>query len=349
MKITQVTLKDIARELGISPTTVSRALKDYPDISKKTKNAVLELAEKLNYRPNPIALNLRKNQSNTIGVIIPEVVHNFFSTVISGVMKVADEAGYSVIICQSNEQYEREVREAGTLLASRIDGLLISLSNETKDFKHIDEFTRYGVPVVLFDKVSSELNVSKVVTDDYGGAFQATEHLINQGFSRIALIRGSDVASNTRMRIAGYQDALKKHHITPDEKLNVLCKDFSIDEGKYLCKQILESENPPDAIFTLADNLAIGALKAAKELNLRIPDEIAIVGFNDWYLCNVVEPSLSSVRQPGFEMGKVATQILIKEMKLLKTEQKVIPVNRTLETKLIVRESSQIIIEEELI
>lgn len=339
MKISQVTLKDIARQLGISPATVSRALKNYPDISQKTKDAVQELALKLKYRPNPIARNLRKNQSNTIGVIIPEVVHNFFSTVISGIMKVADKAGYSVMLCQSNEQYIREVREAGILLASRIDGLLISFSNETTQFDHIEEFDHYGIPVVLFDKICSELNVSKVVTDDYGGAFQATEHLILQGCHRIALIRGSEVASNTRLRLAGYRDALQKYNVPFDESLMVVCQDFSIEEGEKLTEQLM-SRATPDAILSLADTLAVGALKAVKRMGFSIPEDIAIIGFNDWYLSKVVEPPLSSVYQPGFEMGQIATELLIRQIETNKEGILTEPIIQTLQTTLMIRESS---------
>ncbi len=340
MKASHVTLKDIAKELGISTTTVSRALKDYPDISNKTKKAVVELAERLKYRPNPIALNLRKNKSNIIGVIIPEIVHHFFSTIISGIMEVADEAGYTVMLCQTNETYRQEVREASVLLSSRVDGLLMSLSNETEDVRHIEEFQRVGIPVVLFDKVSDQVESTKVIVDDYEGAFHAVEHLIEQGCRKIALLRGPLMAYNTQKRFSGYLDALKKHQIQVEESLILECKSFSLQEGAELAQQLLRLPQMPDAIFGLADQVAIGALHALKAKHIKIPQEIAVVGFSDWEMASLIEPALSSVYQPGYEMGKTATKLLLNEILLGQQDQDPVLITKMLPTQLKVRSSS---------
>ena len=207
----QITLADLAKELGISTATVSRALKDYPDISAETKRRVLELAKLRNYYPNTIAASLRNQESHIIGVIIPEVVNHFFSTVITGIMNVAYQAGYRVMICQSNESYEKEVEDAKALLASRVDGVLVSVAHETSTFQHFQEFKNAGIPIVFFDKTCEGiLGTSKVVVDDYKGSFDAVEHLIQQGYTRIAHIRGPLTANNSRNRLNGYLDALKK-------------------------------------------------------------------------------------------------------------------------------------------
>jgi LacI family transcriptional regulator len=340
MKSSQITLKDIAKQLGITVSTVSRALKGYPDISPETKKTVLELAEKLHYRPNPIALNLRKNRSYSIGVIIPEVVHYFFSTVISGIVETADEAGYSVILCQTNESYHREVREAGVLLSSRVDGLLISLANETKQYEHLQEFLDLNIPLVMFDKICDSLDTSKVVVDDFEGSMKAVEHLIQQGYKRIAHIRGPFGPSNAEERLKGYLEALKKHNLPIDEQLIFPCERVSYEEGYAFVKTMLHFQEPPDAIFAVADWVAIGALQAIKDEGIRIPEQMGIIGFSDWRMCTIVEPALSSIYQPGFQMGKIATQILLEE---IENNHQKLPnnlVTETLETSLMIRKSS---------
>lgn len=340
MKNNQVTLKDLAKALGISPATVSRALKDYPDISPKTKKAVHELAKKLKYRPNPIALSLRQKRSRILGVIIPEIVHNFFSTVINGIIKEAEKAGYSVLLCQSSENYEQEVREAGNLLSSRIDGLLISLSNETTQIDHIQAFIDYGIPVVLFDKVSDAANFSKVVVNDYQGSFEVMEHLIEQGCHQIALIHGPLSVSVGRDRFRGYTDALKKNGIPINQSLIQECNSFNMEEGSRITEILLANNPRPDAIFTLADNLAIGALKTIKARGLHLPGDISLVGFNDWNISEAVDPSLSAVYQPGEEMGAIATQMLLDQIEKLQKDEDYQHATRVLETRLITRNSS---------
>ncbi len=341
MKGNHTTLKDIAQQLGITVATVSRALKDYPDISPDTKEAVLTLAKELKYRPNPIALNLRSNRSHIIGVIIPEIVHYFFSTVISGIMEVADQAGYTVMLCQTNETYEREVREAGVLLNSRVDGLLVSLSDNTQTYAHLQEFMDYDIPLVLFDRVCDQLNVSKVIVDDYDGAYKAVEHIIQQDYQRIALIRGVNTTSITQARLAGYLDALRTYNIPiQDEYICECTHGLTFEEGARLARHLMQLPSPPDAIFAVADAIAIGALMTVREMGLQVPQDLAIVGFSNWEMSAVVTPPLTSVNQPGFEMGQTATRILLEQIELIQNKKLIVPTTHLLKTSLIVRGSS---------
>ncbi|MEA3446122.1 MAG: LacI family DNA-binding transcriptional regulator, partial [Bacteroidota bacterium] len=247
MRGSQVTIKDIARELKISPSTVSRALKNHPDISKKTKAAVNELAQKYGYRRNPIALSLLQSKSNIIGVVIPEIVHFFFSSIISGIEDVASRAGYNVMICQSNESYEREIETVQALSASRVDGLLISVSKNTYEFDHLKDLENVGIPVVFFDRVCQEIDTHKVVIDDFNGAFQAVEHLISIGRKRIAHLSGPQNLLIGKKRLEGYLHALKKHDLPIDENLIINCDTF--DKALKSTPALYEMDNPPDAIF----------------------------------------------------------------------------------------------------
>lgn len=341
MKYNQVTIKDIARELGISPSTVSRALKDHPDISPETKKAVNELAEKLNYQPNIVALSLRQSKTNTIGVIIPEIVHFFFSTVISGIEDVANKAGYNVIITQSNELVEREKASIKTLFNSRVDGMLISLSRETNAYDHIDNILAKGVPMVFFDRVYNTINSSKVIVDDLSGAKDATQHLIDQGCKRIAHIEGPPNLDITKQRLEGYLEVLKENKIPVDQELIVSCPSGTIEEGKSATEKLLKLGNRPDAIFATNDPAAMGAMQAIKEAGLSIPNDIAVVGFSNWIFSALLDPSLSSVDQPGFEMGQEAAKLLIRQIGVKsKDNTEPTPETKVLKTRLIVRDSS---------
>ncbi|MEM6522392.1 MAG: LacI family DNA-binding transcriptional regulator [Bacteroidota bacterium] len=340
MKSSQVTIKDIARELGISPSTVSRALKDHPDISPETKKLVSELAEKLNYQPNSIALSLRHSKSNTIGVVIPQVVHWFFSTVISGVEDIAYGAGYSVIVSQSNESYEKEVRDVKALFNNRVDGILVSMSKDTTDYGHFESLYARGVPMVFYDRVCEAINCSKVIVDDYGAAYNATNHLIQQGYKSIAHLAGARNLQISKHRLEGYKAALKENKL-PYHASHVVYENLADDErpAKALTSKLLNSENPPDAIFASNDISALGAMIAAKEKGLKIPGEFGIVGFSNWRFTELTEPTLSTVDQRGFEMGQEAARLLIKEIES-EDEVMIEPVTKTLETELIVRRSS---------
>jgi LacI family transcriptional regulator len=341
MRYNQVTIKDIARELGISPSTVSRALKDHPDISPETKKAVNELAEKLNYQPNIVALSLRQSKTNTLGVIIPEIVHFFFSTVISGIEDVAYSAGYNVILTQSNESSQREMTDMKALFNSRVDGMLLSLSRETTNFDHIESMMAKGVPMVFFDRVYDHPNTSKVIVDDLSGAKEATLHLIEQGCKRIAHIEGSPNLEITKQRLEGYLEALKEKNIPVDRDLIIPCPDPSIEGGKLAAEKILAMSNVPDGIFATNDPVAMGAMQAIRAKGLKIPQDIAVVGFSNWLFSSMTDPPLSSVDQPGFEMGQEATKLLIRQIET-KSKEDIDPKPETkiLKTKLVVRESS---------
>ncbi len=342
MKYNQVTIKDIARELGISPSTVSRALKDHPDISPETKKAVNELAEKLNYTPNIVALSLRQSKTNTIGVIIPELVHFFFSTVISGIEDVAYSAGYNVIITQSNESLQREKTDIKALFNSRVDGMLISVSRETSNFEHIDNILAKGVPMVFFDRVYDKPESSKIIVDDLSGAKEATAHLIDQGCKRIAHIEGPPNLEISKQRLEGYLQAHRERNIEVDKSLIVPCNLGTIEEGRTVTEKLLAQSPGPDAIFATNDPTAMGAMQAIKEAGLKIPKDIAVVGFSNWFFTALLDPPLTSVDQPGFEMGQEAAKLLIRQIDIRTKDRDadVQPETKVLKTKLIVRESS---------
>ncbi len=306
----RITIKDLAKQLKVSPSTVSRALQDHPDISLKTKKAIRDLASKLNYHPNFIASGLRKNKTYTIGVIVPEIVHYFFSSIISGIEDIAYDAGYKVVISQSSEKYDKEVINLNALLSSRVDGVLMSISKETDNYDHIDDTLKGGVPLVFFDRICETMKTSKVIVDDYHGAFDATTHLIDQGCKRIAHLEGPESLLICRERKKGYIDALKKHNITPDESLMIPAQNK--DEGILIMRELMQREIIPDGIFTVNDYVAAGSLVALKEAGFRIPEEVAIVGFtDDPNICTIVDPPLSSIHQPAYEMGQQAAKILL--------------------------------------
>ncbi|WP_372649775.1 LacI family DNA-binding transcriptional regulator [Draconibacterium sp.] len=312
MKSGLVTIKDLARELNISASTVSRALKDHPDISKETKRAVKELAEKLNYQPNAVALSLKQRRSNTIGVIIPEIVHYFFSSVISGIEDVAYDAGFNVIICQSNERYEREVANAKTLLASRVDGVLVSISKHTTDYKHLENFQNNEVPIVFYDRVVPNIVADQVIIDDFDAAYRATRHLIDSGRTRIAHLGGPMALLIGQNRKDGYLKALKEAGIPADE--NLIVEADSFEKARMAIMKLINQKIKFDGVFATNDLTAIGAMQTIQKKGYKIPDEIAIVGFSDGRFSGITDPTLTSVDQHGYEMGTLATQMLLKRI-----------------------------------
>ncbi|MBN7811894.1 LacI family DNA-binding transcriptional regulator [Algoriphagus sp. H41] len=340
MKLEQATIKDIARELNLSASTVSRALKNYPGISSETKRKVKAMAEKLNYRPNAIALSLRHSRSFTIGVIIPEVVHFFFSTVISGIEEEAFSRGYNVILTQTNEKLIREKSSIDTMLSNQIDGVLISYSKETTEFGHFSSLLEKGFPIVFFDRVPEIPKAITVTVDDFGGAYSATKHLLNQGFSRIVHLAGPPNLKISQERLRGYQAALRDHGIEPDPAWVVPCFLGTDQEAQQVTTKLLHSlPQRPDGIFSHNDMTAVGAMMACKAAGLRVPQDVGIVGFSNWQFCSMVDPTLSSVYQPGFEMGVKSTALLLdwieKKFKPEEADKSVI-----LDTELIVRKSS---------
>lgn len=335
----QITIKDIAKELNISPSTVSRALKGYDTISAKTRKAVQDLANKYDYQPNSIALSLRQQRSNTIGVIIPEIVHFFFSTIISGIEDIAYEAGYNVIISQSNESYQREVSDTRALLRSRVDGLLVSVSRETTDFSHFQELHERGVPMVFFDRICPDLQTSRVIVDDLKGAMNGVEHLIQTGCRRIAHLAGPSELLISQNRLEGYKKALAKHGLPIHDELIVLCEDGTVDQAIACTKQLMELKNPPDAIFANNDMSAMGAMREVFSRGLKVPDDVSILGFSDWQLASLVHPSLTSIHQSGFEMGREAARLFIEQIESKDPNYQ--PRTVILNTELVIRESTR--------
>ena len=337
MKRHQTTILDIAKELNISKSTVSRALTNHPNINNETKKRVIQLAEKLDYQRNMFAVNLISKKSYTIGIMVPELISSFFPKVIVAAQNEATKAGYSIITCQSNESYETEVKNSKVMLANQVDGLLVSITKETRNYDHLKLFQRKGIPIVFFNRICEEMIVPKVVVDDYEGAFNLVEHLLKTGKKRIAHLAGPDSLSISKRRLNGYLDALKKHNIEIDDEI-IIPYDLSLRKVKIYVNHLLSLENPPDAIFAINDPTAIEAVQTIKKIGLRIPEDIAVAGFSDDYASSLMEPKLTTVAQPVDEMGKIATQLLIDQMNREVTDWKA--TTKMIKTKLIIRDST---------
>lgn len=330
------TIKDIARELNVSISTVSRAMRNAPDVNRETRNAVMALSERLNYQPNRLALSLKQKQTHTIGVIVPNLDY-VLSTMVKGIDEVALEAGYTVMVCQSNESFGREIVNTRRLLDSLVDGFIISVSSETKVFDHFKKIQEKQMPMVVFDRVTPFLQAPAVRLDNEEGGFMATEHLIEQGYKRIAILAGPKNLGISNSRLDGYLRALKKYKMKVDPTLIVNC-DFNQDYAYIATKELLSSKRKPDAIFTISDRMAIGAMLAIKEKGLRMPEDIGLVGFNNEPVVSLVTPAISSIEQPAFELGKIAAKLFIEA---LHQESDHIPEEQVLKPRLIVRASSQ--------
>lgn len=340
MKLGQVTIKDIAKELNVSTSTVSRALKDYPGISDETKRKVKGLADKLNYRPNAVALSLRKNKSFTIGVIIPEVVHFFFSTVISGVEEVAHAEGYNVILVQTNEKLSREKSSIETMLSNQIDGVLVSFSRETTDFSHFKKLMELDFPIVFFDREPDLENTVNVTVNDFQGAYDATSHLAEQGYTKIVHLAGPSNLAISKRRKEGYLKALVDAGLIARPEWIVECPSGSESESYQITLKLFnDPSNRPDAIFAHHDIVAAGAMMALKDLGLSIPEEVGVVGYSNWQFSAMIDPPLSTVSQPGFKIGENAARILLEMIEGKKLGHEA-PQNVVLKTDLIVRKSS---------
>ncbi len=340
MKFETITIKDIAKALGLSTSTVSRALRGSYEISTETKKLVLEYAERMNYRPNPIALSLKEKRSRSIGVIVCEIANNFFSQAINGIESIAYNRGYHVIIAQSHESYEREKVTVQHLASRSVDGLLVSISSTTTDLSHFIELHEKGLPIVFFDRITNDIETHKVVVNNYKGSFDATTHLIQKGFKRIAHVTSSPSLSNTQERLRGYKEALQKNNIPIDESLIQYCDHGGMiyDEVDLAINAIMKRKNKPDALLAASDRLTTACLASLKSLNKRVPEDLAVIGFTNTNLGDLFNPSLSTIRQPAFEMGQVATELLFQiiESKRPVTEFE----TRQLETEMFVRDSS---------
>jgi len=339
----KVTLKKIASILGISTATVSKALKDYPDISEKTKRKVKSLAESLNYTPNSFGQSLRTQESKIIGLIIPTIVHHFFSHIISGVIDAASEQGYLVIMLQSNESYEDEKNKINLLLKKNVDGILLSLSDKTVNYKHVNRLIDDGVPVVLYDKISRSVSCSKVIINDREATFNATQYLIDTGCKKIANIRGPLRPQTTIDRFMGYKDALEVNNIPLNKELIYVRHNFSFEDGYDIASTIVEDHDDVDAIICFTDLVATGVLVRLKELEVKIPDQISVMGFSNWFLSKITSPSLSTIDQPGYEMGRKAFTLLFNELTQIKNRESVKYEIVEIATKVIPRDSTKAI------
>lgn len=320
---------------------MSRALRDSHEISTETKKLVLEYAEKINYHPNPIALSLKERRSRSIGVIVCEIANSFFSQVINGIESIAYKNGYNVIIAQSRESVERELLNLQYLTSRSVDGLILSVSTETKDFSYLRELSNRGMPIVFFDRIVDELDTFKVIVDNYKGAYDATTFLIGRGYKRIAALSNPSVLSIAKERLAGYRAALTDNGITPDESLIAYCDHGGMlpEEVEQALSQLLSLAEPPDAFFTTSDKLTTGSLRVLKAKGIRVPDEKGLIGFSNTDLTELLEPSLSVIRQPAFEMGEVSMSLLLKQIESKRPvtdfETKVLP------TELFIRKSTR--------
>ncbi|MBS1495290.1 MAG: LacI family DNA-binding transcriptional regulator [Bacteroidetes bacterium] len=313
MKFEAVTIKDIAKALGVSTSTVSRALRDSYEISPETKQLVLECAEKLNYSPNPIALSLKERRTRSIGVVVCEIANNFFSQVINGIESIAYDRGYNIIITQSNESYERELMDLQYLSSRSVDGIIISLSTETNDTSHLKALKEKGLPIVLFDRVTSGLDTHSVVVDNFKGAYEATEHLIKQGYTKIAALSNSEFLSITAERLAGYKEALQAYGIKYNSAYVKHCfyGGLVFQEIEDAVNKLFTLKQKPDAIITMSDKLTTGCFKTIMRRGLNIPGDVALIGFSNSDIAELLNPSLSVIRQPAKEMGKAATELIL--------------------------------------
>jgi DNA-binding LacI/PurR family transcriptional regulator len=340
MKTDNITIKDIAKALNLSSSTVSRALKGSYKISEATQLLVKEYAEAHHYRPNLMAQSLKNQKSRCIGVVLCSIPNSFFAEVISGIESVAYSKDYLLIITQNLESYEREVKNLENLTWRSVDGLLISLSTETKDIGHFQKLHDQGLPMVFFDRVTDAIPTHQVITDNAGGAYKATRHLIERGYKRIATITSSPFLSITKERLEGYKKALTEHNRPVNEDYIQYCPHggMMIEEIETALQNLLNLPEPPDALLTASDRITIGSYSLIQRKGLIIPGEMAVAGFSNFNAPELFNPPLTTVRQNAFEMGKLATELLIQQVESKRPvslfEKKVLP------TELIVRSST---------
>lgn len=336
-KKNKTTIKDIANVLNISAAAVSKALHNDSRISEKTKKAVRQVAENLNYQPNHLASALRSGKSKLVGVIVPKTNSNFFSATIHNIEEVLNKEGYNIIITQSNESYKKECENIDTLLFTQVDGIIVSMANETVDLQHFEKVKQAGIPLITFDRGENDLNVDYIGIDDYDSSHRIVDHLVEQGCKRIAHIGGFKHTRIYNNRIRGYIDALEKHNL-PLEKELLLESNLSTEDGRNKMQELLALDKKPDAVYVAGDYAALGALQVLNEKNIKIPDEIALVGFGDEPFANMVTPKMTSVNQHSYQIGKIAAEKFLeytKQNQIHQTLQKHI-----LKAELIIRESS---------
>ena len=330
-----ITIKHIAKTLGISISTVSRALHDAYDVSPETRKKVMALAKELDYTPNPYAVSLVKQNTKMIGVLLPEIAVYYFSMVVKGIQDVAYSVGYNVMFFISGESLEREKIILSNLNVNSLDGLLVSVSKETNTSEHFKKLIDKGLPIVFFDRVLDDIHTSKVIQDDYQGAFDATQHFIDQGFVRIAHLAGSKSLNISKQRLQGYLDALEQNGL-PIQKKYILYSGYTEEDGLRDMSKLLTVKPLPDALFCVNDRKAIGAMLALKRYGYKIPQHIAIAGFMNAPITEVVTPSLTTIEQPAYAIGKKSCELLLEHIK----NPNFIPQTVVMPSKLIIRESS---------
>lgn len=334
----KTTIKDIANVLGLTPSAVSKALNDHPRISEKTKISVKQVAKNLNYQPNHLASALRKGKSNLVGVIIPKANSNFFSAVLESIENVLHEKGYNIIISQSYESFKKECSNIDALLFTQVDGIIASLANETTDFSYYEKIKEKGIPLILFDRGENSIGVDYIGIDDYKSSHLIVDHLVAQGCKRIAHIAGFSHTRIFKNRIRGYEDALEKHGM-PHKKELIVESNLRIDDGRRIMEQLLTLEKRPDAVYAAGDYAALGALQVLQEQNIKVPDEIAIVGFSNEPFTSLVNPPITTIEQHSTEIGRLTAEAFLRRIEEADTPP---TLNKTiLDAELVVRASSK--------
>ncbi|MDO6599927.1 LacI family DNA-binding transcriptional regulator [Tenacibaculum sp. 1_MG-2023] len=336
-KKNKTTIKDIANVLNISAAAVSKALHNDSRISEKTKKAVRQVAENLNYQPNHLASALRSGKSKLVGVIVPRTNSNFFSATIHNIEEVLNKEGYNIIITQSNESYKKECDNIDTLLFTQVDGIIASMANETVKLDHYEKIKAAGIPLITFDRGENDLNVDYIGINDYDSSHTIVDHLVEQGCKRIAHIGGYKHTRIFNNRIRGYSDAIIKHKLPLDNEL-IIESSLTTEDGRQKMLQLLKLKNRPDAVYVAGDYAALGALQVLKEQNIDIPNDIALVGFGDEPFASMVTPSITSVNQHSYKIGRIAAETFLEYTKKDVVEQHLNKV--ILNSKLIIRDSS---------
>ena len=308
-----VNLKQLAKELNLSVSTVSRALRDSWEISTPTKQRVFDLARKMNFQPNPYASSLRRHKSRTIAVVIPEVANNFFALAIKGIETIAREKGYHVLIYITNEDLNEEVSIVTELQSGRVDGVILSLSSKTTDTRHLSNLQQRNIPLIFFDRVSDGIEAPKVMTNDYESGFVATEHLISAGCKRIAHLTISMNLSISHKRMKGYTDSLLRYNQPFDQEMVVHCGEDE-QENYRLIRELLTSEKRPDGVFTSVEKLAVPVYHVCRDLKLAIPKDVKVISFSNLVTASLLAPSLTTISQPAYAMGKEAATILFRRL-----------------------------------
>ncbi len=312
-----INIRELARELKLSVSTVSKALHDSYEISEKTKQRVMEAATSLNYVPNPYASSLRGRRSKNIGVVIPEVADSFFSLAINGIESVAKEKGYHVLICLTHESYENEKNILKEFQGGRVDGVLMAVSGETSQSDHINDLLSKGIPLIFFDRICEDVKTARIITDDFESGYIATEHLIQKGCNKIAFLGISKSLSISNKRLEGYLHAFKNYKLKPDKRHIVLCSNDAIKNYTQI-KKLLQQINKPDGIVASVEKLTAPIYNACADLNLTIPGDVRVICFSSIETASLLNPSLTTITQPAFEMGKTAASLLFKSLEKAK-------------------------------